>query len=45
METTVYAERDGVVREVLVSVGTQVETKDLLVVVGDVGQPDPGSGS
>ncbi len=45
MESAVFAERDGVVQEVLVSVGTQVDTKDLLVVVGDVGEPDPGSGS
>ncbi len=31
METTVYAERDGRVAEVLVQPGTQVETGDLLV--------------
>jgi len=31
METTVYAERDGKIKEVLVRPGTQVETGDLLV--------------
>jgi len=31
METTVYAERDGKVAEVLVKPGTQVEAGDLLV--------------
>ncbi len=35
METGVFAERDGVLREVLVAAGTQVETKQLLMVVGD----------
>jgi pyruvate carboxylase len=34
METTVRAERDGVVREVLVVPGQQIDTKDLLVVIG-----------
>jgi pyruvate carboxylase len=33
METGVFAERDGVVREVLVSAGTQVDTKQLLMVL------------
>jgi len=31
METTVYAERDGIVAEVLIKPGTQVETGDLLL--------------
>ena len=35
METGVFAERDGVVQEVLVAAGTQVETKQLLMVLGD----------
>jgi len=35
METGVFAERDGVVEEVLVGAGTQVETKQLLMVLGD----------
>ncbi len=39
METGVFAERDGVVTEVLAGAGTQVETKQLLMVVGD--PPDP----
>ena len=34
METGVFAERDGVVEEVLVGAGTQVDTKQLLMVVG-----------
>jgi pyruvate carboxylase len=33
METTVRAERDGVVKEVLVRPGAQVDTKDLLVIL------------
>jgi len=33
METTIYAERDGTVGEVLVSPGTQVETGDLMLIV------------
>jgi len=33
METAVYAERAGVVEDVLVSAGTQVATKDLLLIV------------
>ncbi|MEW6582194.1 MAG: pyruvate carboxylase [Actinomycetota bacterium] len=33
METAVYAEHDGTVEEVLVGAGTQVRTKDLLMVV------------
>jgi pyruvate carboxylase len=32
METTVRADRDGVVQEILVQPGQQVDTKDLLVV-------------
>src|SRR5690606_21283316 len=34
METGVFAERDGVVQEVLVGAGAQVDTKQLLMVVG-----------
>ncbi len=34
METTVFAEEPGVVEEVLVEPGTEVETKDLLLVLG-----------
>ncbi len=33
METTIYAERDGKVEQVLVKAGSQVETGDLLLVV------------
>jgi pyruvate carboxylase len=33
METTVRAERDGVIKEVLVRPGQQVDTKDLLIVL------------
>jgi pyruvate carboxylase len=43
METGVFAERDGVVREVLVGAGTQVDTKQLLMVVGDE-EEAPGEG-
>ena len=35
METGVFADRDGVIAEVLVSAGPQVETKQLLMVVTD----------
>jgi pyruvate carboxylase len=42
METGVFAERDGVVAEVLVSAGTQVETKQLLMVVDGGGEPGDG---
>ncbi|MFL1874100.1 pyruvate carboxylase [Hansschlegelia beijingensis] len=35
METALHAERGGVVKEVLVSPGTPVDAKDLLVVLGD----------
>jgi pyruvate carboxylase len=34
METGVFADRDGVVEEVLVTAGTQVEPKQLLMIVG-----------
>jgi pyruvate carboxylase len=37
METGVFAERDGVVAEVLVAAGTQVDTKQLLMVVNGEG--------
>jgi pyruvate carboxylase len=43
METGVFAERDGVVAEVLVSAGTQVETKQLLMVVGEYDDAGPAS--
>jgi pyruvate carboxylase len=33
METTVRAEREGVVKEVLVKPGQQIDTKDLLLVI------------
>ena len=42
METGVFAERDGVVAEVLVAAGTQVDTKQLLMVVGDGGGDGAG---
>jgi pyruvate carboxylase len=32
METTVRAERDGVIKEILAKPGLQVDTKDLLIV-------------
>ena len=35
METALHAERGGVVKEVLVSPGTPVDAKDLLVVIGE----------
>jgi pyruvate/2-oxoglutarate dehydrogenase complex dihydrolipoamide acyltransferase (E2) component len=43
----VFADRDGVVAEVLVSAGTQVETKQLLMIVnggegGEADQPENG---
>ncbi len=44
METGVFAERDGVVEEVLVAAGTQVDTKQLLMVVGDGGGDGAGPG-
>jgi pyruvate carboxylase len=40
METGVFAERGGVVQEVLVQAGTQVDTKQLLMVVGDAARED-----
>ena len=33
METTIYAEKDGDVQQILVKPGTQVETGDLLMVI------------
>jgi pyruvate carboxylase len=42
METGVFAERDGVVTEVLVAPGTQVDTKQLLMIVGE--PADEGAG-
>ncbi len=41
METGVFAERDGVIAEVLVSAGTQVETKQLLMVITDGTKKSP----
>ncbi|WP_020177834.1 pyruvate carboxylase [Methylopila sp. M107] len=35
METAIHAERGGVIKEVLVSPGTPVDSKDLLVVIGE----------
>ena len=32
METAIHAERDGVISEVLVKAGDQIDAKDLLVV-------------
>ena len=37
METGVFADRDGTVTEVLVTAGTQVDTKQLLMVIGEPG--------
>ncbi len=34
METAIHADRDGVVKQVVASVGTQIDAKDLLVVFG-----------
>ncbi|HEX2508360.1 MAG TPA: pyruvate carboxylase, partial [Miltoncostaeaceae bacterium] len=45
METGVFAERDGVVTEVLVGAGTQVDTKQLLMVVDGEGADEPASES
>jgi pyruvate carboxylase len=42
METAVYAERGGTVQEVLVGAGTQVDAKDLLMIVGDGASPEGG---
>jgi pyruvate carboxylase len=33
METTVRAERDGTIREILARPGLQVDTKDLLIIL------------
>ena len=35
METAVTAERNGIIAEVVVAIGTQVNAKDLLVVIED----------
>ncbi|HSJ74400.1 MAG TPA: biotin/lipoyl-containing protein, partial [Miltoncostaeaceae bacterium] len=45
METGVFAERDGVVGEVLVAAGIQVDTKQLLMVVDGGGDDEPASES
>jgi pyruvate carboxylase len=45
METGVFAERDGVVAEVLVGAGTQVDTKQLLMVLDGAGGEEPASES
>ena len=42
METTLYAERAGRVAEVLVAAGTQVETGELMMVIGDPGEAAGG---
>ncbi len=44
METGVFADRDGVVREVLVGAGTQVDTKQLLLVVVAEDEVDEADG-
>jgi pyruvate/2-oxoglutarate dehydrogenase complex dihydrolipoamide acyltransferase (E2) component len=44
METGVFSECDGTVTEVLVTAGTQVDTKQLLMVVGDPGGAAEGPG-
>jgi pyruvate carboxylase len=41
METGVFADREGVVEEVLVQAGTAVETKQLMMVLGDGGGGEP----
>ncbi len=33
METSIHAERDGTVAEVLVAAGSQIDAKDLLIVL------------
>ena len=35
METAIYSDRDGVVEEIVIPVGTQVDAKDLLIVLKD----------
>ena len=44
METGVFADRDGTVTEVLVTAGTQVETKQLMMVIGDPGESADDAG-
>jgi pyruvate carboxylase len=47
METAVFADRTGTVEEILVSAGTQVDTKDLLILLApEEGPPpeEPGEG-
>ena len=44
METGVFADRDGTVTEVLVTAGTQVETKQLMMVIGDPGETADDAG-
>jgi pyruvate carboxylase len=39
METAIFAEQGGVVTEIVVSAGTQVDSGDLLVVVQSAGEP------
>jgi len=34
METTLHAEKDGHISELLVGVGDQVDAKDLLIIMG-----------
>ena len=35
METTLHAEKEGIISEVLVAAGDQVDAKDLLIVLKD----------
>ena len=42
METGVFADRAGAVREILVQAGDQVDTKQLLMVIGDGDDGDAG---
>jgi pyruvate carboxylase len=43
METGVFADRAGAVREILVKAGEQVDTKQLLMVVGDADEAPEGT--
>ena len=36
METTIHAQRDGVISEILVAIGNQISAKDLMIVLGPV---------
>jgi pyruvate carboxylase len=39
METAIFSEQGGVVTEIVVSAGTQVDSGDLLLVLDGTGQP------